>query len=90
MGTVFRLGAVMAFVFVSAASAAACPVCESETGKRVRAGIFSDRFAADAALILLPFPVLAGLVALIHYGFPNPAAGLPVRDPAATGDPDQA
>lgn len=72
MRTVLRLGTMAAVIFVLAAPAAACPVCDSETGKRVRAGIFGDRFAADAGLTLLPFPVLAGLVVLIHFSFPNP------------------
>lgn len=72
MRTGLRLGALAAALVVSAGPAAACPVCESDTGKQVRAGIFGEEFGTNVVLTLLPFPVLAGLVAVIHFSFPNP------------------
>jgi hypothetical protein len=48
----------------------ACPICESETGKRVRAGIFATDFGYNLVVTLLPFPVFIGITALIHFGVP--------------------
>jgi hypothetical protein len=81
-----RFSAAAVAVLVWGASALACPVCESETGQKVRAGIFSEDFESNVVLTLLPFPVLAGLVALIYYGFPNPKAW---PEPARGGDESQ-
>jgi hypothetical protein len=62
---------VLLWAFLVAASVAmACPICHTETGKKVRAGIFNDEFGSNAAMTLLPFPVLISLVALIHFGPP--------------------
>ena len=51
--------------------ASACPICHSETGKEVRAGIFDENFAFNLFGSLLPFPIFLGIVAAIH--------GLPAR-----------
>jgi hypothetical protein len=48
----------------------ACPLCESETGQKVRAGIFNDDFGFNLIVTFLPFPVLIAIVVLIHYGIP--------------------
>lgn len=56
---------------LGATPAAACPVCSSETGERVRAGVFGAEFGANALLIALPFAVLFGVVALLHFGPPR-------------------
>lgn len=48
-------------------SATACPYCETETGKQVRAGIFNDQFWSNVTLTLLPLFVLLGIVALIYF-----------------------
>ena len=53
-----------------ASTARACPVCDSGTGEQVRAAILNENFAATAATVLLPFPILLGVVALIHFGWP--------------------
>ena len=65
-----------------APAAGACPVCHSETGKQVRAGLFDENFASNLFGSLLPFPIFLGIVAAIH-GFP--ARGGVVR--AAAGEP---
>lgn len=69
-----------------------CPVCDSGTGKAVRAGIFGSDFGANLLVTLLPFGVFAVLVAAIYHGVPwqrmtgeakrtgqDEGAGLPFR-----------
>ena len=48
----------------------ACPLCVSETGERVRAGIFNADFGTNLAVTVLPFSVFLAIVALIHFGWP--------------------
>lgn len=55
------------FLSVGLPSATACPYCETETGKQVRAGIFNDQFWNNVMLTLLPLFVLLGIVALIYF-----------------------
>lgn len=51
----------------------ACPFCDGDqTGvNEVKAGIFNECFWPRVAAILAPFPVLAGIVALIYFGLPG-------------------
>jgi hypothetical protein len=63
--------AVAAGVTFSPSAARACPLCHTETGAQVRAGIFGEDFGTNLVLTLLPFPVLAALVLVTHYAFPN-------------------
>lgn len=76
---VIRPAAAFAGVLAWASSALACPLCKSETGRQVRAGIFDADFGYNLLLTLLPFIVLLAVVALIHFGVPwgrvKPAAG---------------
>jgi hypothetical protein len=61
-----------AAVLSGAAPALGCPLCTTDTGERVRAGLFGGgaaSFLADAAATLLPFPVLAAAILLIRSGF---------------------
>jgi hypothetical protein len=51
-----------------ASPARACPLCDSGTGERVRAGIFGADFGYHLLATLLPFPIFLGIVALIHHG----------------------
>ena len=46
----------------------ACPVCDTGTGEAVRAGIFDGNFAVNLIALLSPFPILIGIVAVIHFG----------------------
>ncbi len=60
------------------AEARACPVCETEAGARVRSHLFGPDFTANLVATLLPFPILFGIVGLIHHGPPgrrSPEAG---------------
>ncbi len=70
------------FSLVLALPARACPVCGGEAGLRVQAGIFDD-FFATAAAVLLTFPVIAAVVALVHFAVPGRS---PVRDASPSGD----
>ena len=48
-------------------SATACPLCESETGAQVQAGIFNEQFWMNVTLTLLPLLVLLGIVGFIYF-----------------------
>lgn len=61
-------------ILLGAAPALTCPLCESEAGQQVRAGIFNEDFGYNLLLTASPFPVLLGIVALIHFGWPGPRA----------------
>ena len=69
------------------AVADACPVCESETGREVRAGIFGEDFGPNLLMTLLPFPILLGIAAAFYFGFsPKETAA----EPIASGSPTEA
>lgn len=69
-------------------SCPACPVCDSEIGCQVRAGIFNDDFGRKLFLTLLPFPFFIGVVAAIHYGFPFRQTSKERRRSHGTSDPE--
>lgn len=66
-GTVPAFGASVLVSF--AATALACPVCDTGTGEAVRTGILAD-FGTHLLVTIAPFPVLAAVVALLHWGWP--------------------
>jgi hypothetical protein len=51
-----------------AVPAAACPVCPSETGEQVRAGLLDRDWRSGVLATLAPFVVVFGVVAWIHFG----------------------
>lgn len=63
-----RSFALLASIALISPSTLACPVCDTDTGRQVRSGIFNADTARNAAATLLPFPILAGAVALLHCG----------------------
>jgi len=69
---VFAVLAPMALVLF-APTASACPFCDGgPTGvNEVREGVFDTNFWPKVAATLAPFPVLAGIVALIYFGPPS-------------------
>ncbi len=77
LGLVLRLGA---------SPVRACPLCESETGERVRAGIFNADFGPNLVVTLLPFPLFLGIIYLIHSGPPWPKLGSGRSMPRRTDD----
>ncbi|MES2467472.1 MAG: hypothetical protein V4675_09245 [Verrucomicrobiota bacterium] len=58
----------IAGVFLLPMAASACPLCNTETGQQVRAGLFNDEFWPTFLMVLLPFPVLLILLAAMHSG----------------------
>lgn len=52
---------------LTAVEAAACPLCVSETGKRVREGIFNAEFGYHLAATMAPFAICLLLIALLHF-----------------------
>lgn len=58
----------------------ACPVCDTATGQRVRAGIWDGHFGHNLLLMALPFAVFAVLVALLRFGVPWPYQAQPLTD----------
>ena len=51
----------------TAAAALACPVCDTETGKQVREGIFGEGFAQNAVAVGAPLPILMGLALFVSH-----------------------
>ena len=45
-------------LLASLGAASACPVCDTETGNQVRAGIFCEGFGWNVLAVLAPVPVL--------------------------------
>ncbi len=80
-----RAVAAFALVLAAASPGRACPLCESEAGRRVRAGIFDADFGYHLAATLLPFLAFVAIIGLIHLGPPRSkrptrAAADPRRD----------
>jgi hypothetical protein len=73
------IGGIPPLIAALATGAAACPVCTTELGQQVRAGIFGPDFGANLFVAVLPFAVLAPIVAGIHVAVSragrSPAAG---------------
>ena len=69
MITLDRLTGILSLLLLSNTAAAACPVCATELGQQVRSGIFGPDFGSNLLAVLLPFPVLAAIVAGLHYGY---------------------
>ena len=65
-----HLTAVAILTLTLSAPAGACPICNTGTGRQVRAGIFGDDFGRTLLAVALPFPVLLAVVAAIHFGWP--------------------
>lgn len=63
----------LALVVAFAPPATACPFCDGGPSgvNEVRDGIFDATFWPRVAATLAPFPLLAGIVALIYFGPPG-------------------
>ena len=66
-----RVCCVGSMVLASIVPASACTVCDSGTGRQVRAGIFGDEFWTTLVGVIAPFPVLLTVIAAYHYGIPD-------------------
>ena len=68
-----RIVCLIVFVGVQLADsslASACPICKTAAGEQVRAGIVDEHFGRTLLSVALPFPLLLGVVAMIHFGWP--------------------
>ena len=67
-----RIGGTIAALFLAfaAGGAAACPVCDSETGRQVRDGLVDGDFVRNVLAVVLPFAAVGGVVAAVHFGWP--------------------
>lgn len=76
-GAIYVLGAAIlwAVVVLAAAPASACPICHSETGEQVRAGIFGEDFGSNLLACVLPFPISLCIAAALHFGADSRVAG---------------
>ena len=82
------LGAVIAAALTTSAAgpATGCPVCDTDTGRAVRTGILDGNFAGTLAAVLLPFPILFGAAAMIHFGWPSRGGASRKPDGPDAGD----
>lgn len=55
-------------IVLAASEALGCPVCDSNTGQQVRAGVFDDDLPFNTLAAMLPFAILLGIVAVVHFG----------------------
>jgi hypothetical protein len=83
MESVVRLNLILMTVLVvqsaTASTSTACPVCDTGTGEQVRAGILDENFGSTLLTVLLPFPIVLGVVAMIHFGLPRPGCARAAR-----------
>lgn len=89
--SVARFARIFLVLFTSAAYS--CPLCHTQTGEQVRAGVFNSSFGFNLLAIALPFPVFAGVVAWIYFGKPAPRSRNPARGESQkllTGEAEEA
>ena len=60
-------GRFAAVFLLRAAAAFACTVCDSETGRQVRSGIFEHEFGRTLLAVLAPLLVILGVLGVLHY-----------------------
>jgi hypothetical protein len=60
---------VLAATVLAALPVAACPLCHTETGEAVRAGIFNSQFLPTALAVLSPFPLILAVVVALDRGW---------------------
>lgn len=56
-----------AFLLSLPALTCACPLCDTQTGRQVREGIFGDDFWSTLLVVTSPFPVLLLTLAAYQY-----------------------
>ncbi len=79
--------ALIAALCAWATPAWACPLCRSEAGERVRAGLFGSEFGYNLFVTLLPFPIFLGIIAWIHFGIPKAGRRGPASRPDRAAPP---
>ncbi len=79
--------AVLASVLTLCSAVSACPLCRSETGERVRAGIFNAEIGYNLFATLIPFPIFLGIIAWMHFGVPRAKSPSRSASPRGAEDP---
>jgi hypothetical protein len=74
-----RFVVAFAAMLLWASSVTACTICDSENGRRVRAGIFDEHFGYNLFATMLPFPIFLAIAAAIYFGFPFGSRGMSRR-----------
>jgi hypothetical protein len=85
---VTRFARFFPILFVSAAYS--CPLCHTQTGEQVRAGIFNRSFGLNLLAIGLPFPVFAGVIVWLYFGKPGPRSKNPIPRRESETSPEEA
>ena len=67
----FQALGIFVFLNVFSTAALACPLCRTDTGKQVRAGIFGPDFTFNMVVTIIPFVIFLGITALIYFGLPT-------------------
>lgn len=57
-------------LFALPASGSGCPVCNSGTGQQVRAQLLDQHLGISVLATVVPFLIVAIVVAAIHFGGP--------------------
>jgi len=68
---IFLASLFVATAFLSPATTFACTLCDTDTGRQVRAGIFGEHFWSTLAGVIAPFPIMLLAVAAIHFAIPE-------------------
>jgi hypothetical protein len=63
--------ALLALAMLLSPQAQACPDCPEGIRKQVHAGIFDGTFVQNLVMAALPFSLLGGITAAIHFGVPG-------------------
>ncbi|QDV32296.1 hypothetical protein [Tautonia plasticadhaerens] len=77
-----RLSCLLLALLAASAPADACPVCDRETGRRVRAGLADEDLGRNVLATALPFGIFLGVAAALHFGLPARRGGPPGPGPA--------
>jgi len=62
---------IVVILMAAASSAFGCPVCDSDVGIAVRAGIFNDSFPLTFLKVFAPFPVLGLALYAVNRCLPD-------------------
>lgn len=57
--------------FLFAGAAHSCPICHTQTGQQVRAGLFDSGFGWNLFVTGLPFPIFAAAVIWVYFSKPK-------------------
>ena len=56
------------FLLLTSAAGYTCPVCNSATGKKVRASVLGPDLLYNLVVTIVPFAIFALIVVLIYHG----------------------